>query len=231
MIACAMIVGPGESHRYLDRTLRLAGHWADRIFVYLDGADRDTLNAVEEGGATSWRAGGGPRFTTNESYVRHALLHMLDDDLDAGDLVVVLDADEELTARDGTPRRALRHVAGDDRYVAWPVLFRHLWEPDGRAYRVDGGWRPDYKPRIYRHAPGLAIAERQLACSAIPDFPQQAIAPWDESSFVIRHWGYARPHDRQAKYDRYMAIDGGRFHSRAHLESILTTPVLEPCAT
>ncbi len=38
---------------------------------------------------------------------------------------------------------------------------------------------------------------------------------------AVLHFGWANTAARQARYDRYQQIDGGRFHARAHLESIL----------
>ena len=37
----------------------------------------------------------------------------------------------------------------------------------------------------------------------------------------MQHLGYVRDEDKQAKYERYMRLDGGDFHARAHLESII----------
>jgi glycosyltransferase involved in cell wall biosynthesis len=102
-----MIVGPGESLRWLDRVLRRAQTWADRIFVYADGADDDTLHALDR--YASVRPAALSMFERNESLVRNRLLEMLDEDLNEGDLVVMLDADEELHSVPGgrSPRGQL----------------------------------------------------------------------------------------------------------------------------
>jgi hypothetical protein len=43
----------------------------------------------------------------------------------------------------------------------------------------------------------------------------------------MQHLGYVDDADKQAKYVRYMTLDGGDFHSKAHIESIIDpNPVL-----
>jgi hypothetical protein len=42
-----------------------------------------------------------------------------------------------------------------------------------------------------------------------------------DTGLVMQHLGYMREQDRRAKHERYMEIDGGRFHSLPHLQSIL----------
>lgn len=220
-----MLVGPGESYRWLDRTLRRASRWADVIVAYGDGADADTREALMSCKRVRC-AFGPPLFAEDESAARNALLALCDDVLAERDLVVVIDADEELTATGGDARvkAALREL-GRQSYDAWPVTFLHLWTPDGSLARVDRGWAPAPAPRIYRHRHGARIPQRELACAAIP--PQPVLAP--ESSLGIRHWGYARPEDRTAKFERYRALDGGRFHNPWHIASIVEEPTLVPC--
>lgn len=230
MIAAAMIVGPGESLRYLDRTLRLAAEWADEIVVVLDGDDADNEHAVKGRAAWSVLDHGmtppvTPVFRHDESLVRNVLMAQLDERLQDGDLVVGLDADEELAARNLTVRAALTTMAADKRAGWWPVLFHHLWTPDGAQQRVDGGWAPARQDRVWRHVHGARIPQRELACGQLP--ATVGLEP-GYSPLFVRHWGYARHDDRVAKHARYQAIDGGRYHSGAHLDSILDlTPTLE----
>lgn len=227
-VAAAMIVGPGESLRYLDRTLRLARRWADEVLVYADGVDADTEDAIGEG-ASSFHREAGPRFPTDESAVRNGLFQLCDNALDPGDLIVVIDADEELRSLDPDHRvkRVLQQLAADLTHDSWPVEFWHLWSPDGSQRRIDGGWAPAPQQRIYRHVPGLRMAPRALACGAIPPIGPLRASP-DRARLAMAHWGYARPHDRAAKHERYMRLDGGRYHALWHLESIIQEPTLEP---
>lgn len=230
MIICGMVVGRGEGHRHLDRVLRLASGWADRIIVVLDGdADADTVNAVAD---VAWMREHltEPVGSVDESALRNHLLTLIEQEAEDGDLVVILDADEELRAGDGgPPLPALVAMLEDDVWDAWPVLFAHVWDPAGESVRVDGGWLPGHAVRAYRHVTGRRITRREFACSPIPeDALTGRVCPTDESPLVCLHWGYAYPHDRARKYAYYMDRDGGRYHSLWHLESIVTTPSLAP---
>jgi hypothetical protein len=224
-VICGMLIGRGESLRWLDRTLRLAADWADQIVVRLDDdVDHDTEAAVacaEHLPRTIHY--GATRFAADESAARNELMATLDDVANEGDLIVILDADEQVVTSDGSDPREV--LDGLPTTGAWGAEFMHVWAPDGNLIRVDGGWRPHYQARIYRHSAGGRIQPRQLACGAVPEHARHATAA---PQLRVIHWGYARPEDRQAKHARYMTLDGGRFHSRAHLESILATPTLEP---
>lgn len=228
MIVAAMIVGPGEGWRYLDRTLRQIGRWADKVYVYTDtGTDDDTIAAVIRSGAV-WGQHYGRSFTQCESDVRNGLFNMLDGELELGDLVVVIDADEELQTQDGrVSRETLERMYHDDTVGQWQVQFFHLWSPDGGQYRVDGGWAPHNQTRIYRFEPGLRVPEKAMACAAVPPGAGPLLAH-DTPDLRMLHWGYARPHDRPVKHARYVAHDGGAFHNAAHIASIVTDPTLAP---
>lgn len=231
MIVCGMIVGPGEGDRYLSQMLAKAGEWADVIVLVADHVDEKTQAIIDEAHDSTYRLfsysipAPAPSFITDESYVRNGLMMALDHVLRPDDLVVILDADEQLNDRERPVRTALERLVAPPRGIrAWSMWFLHLWDESGTHYRVDGGWAPAQQFRIYRHRHDARIDPRPLACTAIPPSAQ----PRAEAALEVLHWGYARPDDRQAKHDRYMTIDGGRYHSRAHLESILTEPVLNP---
>jgi hypothetical protein len=162
----------------------------------------------------------------HESTVRNGATMICDEILAPDDIVVVLDADEELRAIDGSPARpVLETLDASDQPGPWPVQFWHLWAPDGTQHRVDPLWQPSVGHRLYRHQKGLRVSERAIACPAIP-VPQPRSAPYVQLG--VAHWGYARPHDRIRKHEYYMRVDGGRYHNLSHLESIVTEPTLEP---
>jgi hypothetical protein len=225
MTTAAMIIGPGEAHRWLDRTLRHISGWADQLVCWLDGADPDTTSAVIHGPVPCRVDGSADcRFTTDESLVRNSLCALLDAHAEEGELIVVIDADEQLTATSSPTSAALRALRADHTYHCWPVTFLHLWTPDGSAYRVDGAWAPHAQNRIYRHKTGGRVGRRTLACPAVPSWISQC-AP--DSALRMLHYGYARHDDRVAKHQRYMTLDAGAFHARWHLESIITEPQLQ----
>jgi hypothetical protein len=223
-----MLIGPGESHRHLDRVLRKTSAWADKIVVILDNADPDTIEAVRSA-TTLWRWRPDKAMLKDESKARNRLMELLDGDAKPDDLVVILDADEELFAING---ENLNDLLMDAIYISpfrsYPCWFLHHWDPDGLTVRVDGGWDPPYGVRIYRHVKGRRIQDKAFACSPIPDESMEAVCPTEQTPFGIRHWGYAYPHDRARKHDYYTDRDGGKFHSGDHIASIITEPTLKP---
>jgi hypothetical protein len=217
-----MAVGAGESLRYLDRTLRLATGWCDELIVYGDRPDPDTWDAVQRYATCARRS---ERDRYHESEIRNGLLGLCDDILDEDDLVVVLDADEELRTLEGdNPTSVLERLVNSDGPPMWTVQFWHLWTPDGTSHRVDGMWQPSIGWRIYRHRKGARLPDRECGVPPIPNMPHMVVPP----VLGIAHWGYARTDDVTVKHRFYMERDGGRFHSLAHLESIIQPPRLEP---
>lgn len=218
-----MAVGPGEGLRYADRTMRIARRWCDELLVYGDRPDADTWDAVRQH-ATHCRFGSGD--TWHESRVRRQLIRLCDQVLDDGDLVLVLDADEELRTLEGrNPSGIVRQLAESDTEGPWPVKFWHLWQADGLAHRADGLWQPSLGYRVYRHQKGLELPDRELGCPPIPNMP------WiitHQPVLGVAHWGYARIDDVLRKHAFYMDRDGGRFHNSQHLQSIIEDPTLEP---
>jgi hypothetical protein len=101
-----------------------------------------------------------------------------------------------------------------------------------RQYRVDKTWAPEPQSRIFRFVDGSPIPDSQLACGSAPEYVRLMEVTGKVLSgtgLVMQHLGYMRAQDRQAKYDRYMEIDGGRFHALQHLQSILDPdPTLVP---
>ncbi len=221
-VAAAMLVGPDESLRYLDRIMRLARRWAQKIIVYCDRPDPDTWEAVRQSASFCKRTN---VESFNESEARSGLLRMCETLLEDDDLVVILDADEELRALDGgCPVTAVRQLAASGDPGPWTVRRWHLWTADGSQHRVDGLWQPDVNYRIYRHRKGLQIPARELCCAPIPAMPASQRPP----ILAIAHWGYARTDDVVRKHAYYMERDGGRFHDIGHLKSIIQEPTLEP---
>jgi hypothetical protein len=219
-----MIVGAGESLRWLDRVLRLTEAWCDLLVAYCDAADDDTLDALHRHPSAVIGYGDGPLFERDESEVRNRLMALLDDHAAAGDLIVSLDADEEL--RSGgvdSVRGALETLPQN---VTVEVEFRHAWAADLSQIRTDGGWAPAHQARIWRHQPGLRIPSRPLACGSVPFIDPLDHPRCRTRELSVLHLGYARVDDRVAKHARYQRIDGGRYHSPRHLQSILTDPLV-----
>jgi hypothetical protein len=165
---CGMIVGPGESLRWLDRVLRHARLGRPDLVVWSDGADRDTrlaCEAAERHGDPLRRQLG---FEFDESAVRnepdgHARRRR------RGRPVVMLDADEQLHSDGSDPRPRRARGAAHDRGVERRVHARVGARPlrHSRRRRL----APHYRSPIYRHQRRRRIQPRQLACGAVPATP------------------------------------------------------------
>lgn len=209
-----MLVGPGESLRYLDRTLRLVSKWADELIVSANDVDEDTMAAVDTW-ATHVEFNRDPFHEANGRNLCMAVAdHMLDD----GDICVVLDADEQLRVTSGSVRLHLESLFPSF-YDAWPARFFHLWDAKGETYRVDGLWDPAVGHRIYRHRKGLRIeGDQRVACPPIPPMSK----PAGGVIVYVAHWGYARIEDRARKWERYASMEFAEFHDAAHVNSIIS---------
>jgi hypothetical protein len=225
-VIAAFLVGPDETLRYLDRMLRLAAGWSNAIVALIDGGGPDELAALEHVGADITIASAA-QYMTNESAARNVLLDAIDrhvrtEHVDGPVIVTVLDADEELTTRDGSSLDdAFRGMAATP-YRVWPAELLHLWTPAGHMYRTDRTWAPEQKLKVYRWTgDGKRLADKAWACPPVPaeDAPGR-ICPADESPLRILHWGWARAEDRVAKERLYRLHDGGKYHSGSHIASI-----------
>lgn len=195
-----MMIGPGEDDRYLPEVLAHLGGFCDTVVF------RDTPS--EE-------------FYGHEGRARQTLLDMT---LEAEPThVLAIDADEFVT--DGQAiRRVCENGGGNG---VWTLPMEEVWAADERHLwtRQDGGWRAHPVPILYavpeRRDGRWRIMDRALACGREPIYVRQLAAKASPSGASVLHFGWANRSERQARYDRYAKADGGRFHTSAHLRSIL----------
>lgn len=162
-----------------------------------------------------------PRFYAHEGRARQELL---DWTLEGNPThVLAIDADEFVD--DGKALRALL----SDGVLTMGLCMEEVWEAreDGYSIRMDGGWRAYSGVFVWKVDTGRngkpRMADRQLACGRIPQ-NLQAGRNARPSNVSLLHFGWANRHERQARYDRYVEHDGGRFHADKHLQSILNPP-------
>lgn len=136
--------------------------------------------------------------------------------------VITVDADE-IVIGGAQVRQA---CVDDGGRGVWTLVMEEVWKADRRGLwtREDGGWRRHPVPIVWR-APagdggaGWRVRDRQLACGREP-LAVQRVAPKHLPAAVL-HFGWSNEAERQARYDRYVVADGGRFHAGTHLASIL----------
>lgn len=137
--------------------------------------------------------------------------------------LLAIDADELLENGD-----QLRASLAEDRVMTWSLDMEEIWKttPDLMSVREDGGWRAHpvmvcYQyVRVVGNQRGWMIPDQALASGRVP----RRVAMNGRrmiSGAKLLHLGWACEADRQARYDRYVEHDSGKFHKSAHLDSIM----------
>ena len=220
------MVARDEGSRFLSEVLDHLRPLVD-VIVFTDDASTDNTLAVAksfdcETYESTWDES---QFSINEGQLRQEAWKNLEKHAEWGDWILAIDADEKLFApvpiREYVQRQTSVDVLG--------ITFFHMWNRS--QYRVDRAWRPSLSSRLFRYYPNGQFNLRKLACGSEPTYVQDSIrmgrVNWN-TNFRMQHLGYVKDDDKEAKYDRYMVLDGGDFHSRAHIQSIMDpNPVLE----
>lgn len=223
----AQMIGRNEAQRYLREVLEHLAPLVDMI-VYTDDASEDaTPDIFREFGAHVYQ-NSESLFGVHEGRCRQAAWDNLTRHAQTGDWILAIDCDEKLFATD--PAKPLFKLLQNTQYYGLAVTFVHMWNE--RHYRVDKAWAPEAQTRIFRFVEGSPIPDNQLACGSAPEYVhlmELTGKVLSDTGLVMQHLGYMRAQDRQIKHDRYMEIDGGRFHSLPHLQSIIDpNPTLVP---
>ena len=215
----ANMVGRNEASRYLDEVLTHLRTVVDEIVFTDDCSDDDTMTVAKKYTDHVYQTTE-PLFTVHEGKLRTQAWHNLTQHVDAEDWVLAIDCDELLWSE--RPNINIRKLMGDPRYDVINVKFYHMWNPT--HYRVDKAWAPNNSTRLFKFFYGGKYADRRLACGSEPDYVNSLVRRRRynaDSGLAMQHLGYMRDEDKQAKYDRYMTLDGGDFHAIKHIQSIM----------
>lgn len=215
----AQMVAKNEADRFLPEVLEHLRSIADVIVFTDDCSEDNTLEVAKSYGcetfSSSWEAS---HFNVNEGEQRSKAWHNLEQFATWGDWILAIDADEKLF----TTTTPLQSLLNQENIDVLGISFFHMWDPIN--YRIDKAWKPSLSSRLFRYYPHGHFSDRKLACGSEPTYVQDLIrmgrAQWD-SGLKMQHLGYVKDEDKRAKYDRYMQLDGGDFHSRTHIESIM----------
>jgi glycosyltransferase involved in cell wall biosynthesis len=225
----ANIVGKDEADRYLEEVLYHLHPIADLI-VFTDDGSTDKTPEIASKYATVYR-NEESLFSINEGELRSRAWNNLSIHASPGDWILAIDCDEKLwcTRRDLN----LAKLMNQQDYDVLNIQFYHMW--DETHFRADKAWAPGNSSRMFRFFYGGTFKDRKLACGSEPSYVQTLIKRrryMADSGLIMQHLGYMRDDDKKIKFDRYMELDGGDFHSRAHIESILDpNPTLIPWGT
>jgi glycosyltransferase involved in cell wall biosynthesis len=256
-LLAAMIVRD-ELDRYLPEALDRLLDFCDEVVVFDDGSADRTGDWLAEYTLRKRRRILQPRSSISvwdrlgEGAARQKLLDYVLAFQPAPDWALSIDADEIVS--DGQALRSFleRHDPFEVP-AAVSLTMREVWERETHLHgyldedpeeievwqvRVDGGWAPREVPVVWtpphrklssreRWEYGWTIPNRRLACGREPECVRLLDAV--PSGVDLLHLGWSDPAEREARVERYMRIDGGRFHASEHLRSILgREPELKP---
>jgi hypothetical protein len=209
-LVAAMMVGQAETGRYLDETSGALLEFCDLVVMRCEGdawATHPNIRGFSAQPGSFYEHEGAARQELLEFTLAHEPTHVLN-----------IDADEFVS--DGAK---LRQACAS----ACPVLampLREIWGVDGLAHRVDGHWGAG-QAFVWQPSAGSdwRVRDRKLACGRDPEGVRNLIqAGCSEPAGVeLLHFGWANRNERQTRYQRYVDHDGGRFHSRTHLDTIM----------
>lgn len=219
----AQMVAKNEASRYLIEVLEHLQKIVDVIVFTDDCSTDETPEIASSFGAAVFR-NEESWFAKDESELRTRAWQNLERFAQPGDWILCCDADEMLYGTEN-----LQLLLDQKRFDVLGIEFYHMWNLT--HYRVDKAWRPNYSSRLFRYYRGGSFHRRRLAPGSEPMYVRELIRQgkvlWD-TGLKFQHWGYALDQDKTSKFHRYMELDAGEFHSRAHIESILDPrPTLE----
>jgi len=221
----ANMVGRNESSRFLKEVLEHLSGIVDLI-VFTDDCSDDNTAEIASEYAECFQTPE-PLFTKDESLLRAISWGNLSNYAKSNrDWILAIDCDEKLWS--SNPNLDVKELTDQDMYDVINIQFFHMWNE--KQYRVDKLWAPNNSSRLFRFFDDGEFLNRKLACGSEPTYVNMLIRRnryMLNSGLIMQHLGYVRDEDKLAKYNRYMALDGGDFHQRSHLESIIDeNPVL-----
>lgn len=217
----AQMVVKDEANRYLEEVLVHLKTIVDEIVITDDGSTDNTVEICKKYTDNVYE-NKDSMFSVNESTLRHGAWKNLQTHARKGDWILCIDGDEKLFET----RKSLRELIRTTRYDVLGITFVHMWNKT--HFRVDKAWAPVVSSRLFRYLPEEEFSDRRMACGSEPLYVRRLISEhrfFPRTGLIMQHLGYARDEDKKAKYDRYMELDKGEFHAKAHLESILDSNV------
>lgn len=217
MALIANMVIRNEADRYLDQVLLDLLTYVDKIVITDDCSTDNTVEIASEYTNHIYKTDE-PLFTVDEGKLRQIGWNNLNKHAIKGDWILCIDADEIVWPT----TKPIMDLVRTNRYDVIALEFINMWTPT--HYRVDKLWKPMYCTKLFRYMEGGVIKDRKLACGSEPTYVEKAIkmGRWlKDSGLKIQHLGYMRDDDKKAKYDRYMEIDGGKYHAGSHIKSIM----------
>jgi glycosyltransferase involved in cell wall biosynthesis len=222
----ASLIVRNELGRYLEPCIGSLLEFCDQIVVFDDSSDDgtfewlstlagDRLQVICELTALETR-GEEPAFHKH-ARSRNRLLHFTL--AHEPTHILAVDADEFID--DGAALRKACAQPGSD---AWRLCLEEVWdaEPGRLLVRQDGGWNEHDVPILWR--PDRLRGNRQIVDRGHATGRAPAGVGAHRCGYAcvsLLHFGWANKAERAERYQRYAVGDGGRFHAKRHIESIM----------
>ncbi len=199
-IAGMMVVGAGESKRYLKHALDDLKRLCDKSMVVLNNADDDTIEMVKSYGFLWYednREWGRFQPQIKEELVRSLALFR-------PQWVVAMDADERFD--DSVDRKVLEKLAMPDQ-LAWYFFVVNHWNDEQHHRPSLNFWNIRYFK--YDKDRGFDFEKKQVHCGLAPKW---AYHKGSYAPHILRHYGLMNPNDRLKKKERYDLYDPKAVH-------------------
>ena len=222
----AQMVGRNEATRFLPDVLGRLKDQVDEIVFTDDCSDDDTVSIAKDF-AFVYKT---PKqmFNIHEGRLRRYAWLNLENHASEGDWIIAIDCDEMLYSSTNIDSIDIRSILNSSEKDVVNVRFYHMWNKD--QYRVDKLWAPNNSTRIFRYMSNGTFRDRALACGAEPTYVLDWYNQrnyWPNSTLIMQHLGYLHDEDKDAKFQRYSNLDGGKYHNLDHINSIVDkNPVL-----
>ena len=166
-----------------------------------------------------------PTFYSNELKIRKRMWDLTKEHMNPGmfrEFIIINDSDEIIPEQDHY--KVKEFIDDPNSVVAISDLF-NMWSED--EYRVDGAWAPiNSKRRLFAYRDSDEwLYERAFACGEVPKYVYDSSCR--QTGIRIKHLAYSKEEDRIRKHKIYMEVDGGKYHAKWHLDSIIQQPTLE----
>jgi glycosyltransferase involved in cell wall biosynthesis len=208
-----------EEHRYLRRVLESVREYIDSAVIIDDGSTDNTVLLCKEvlSGIPLKIIENKESIFQNEWKIRE--LQWLETIAANPDWILFLDADEIF---EDSAKSAFREMITDKNCDVYLFRLYDMW--DETHYREDAFWSAHkiYRPFMMRYQKNFTYTflHANQHCGRVPANIFEL--NYQLSNLRLKHYGWAKPEDRLAKYNRYMQLDPlGVYGSLFQYQSIL----------